>query len=99
MIAGTGLEILRAIRLGAVRIKTRAILDAYRDAVRNAHLRQPVSAAAFRAFRRLSKQPTSLSSVVSQLGPSVALGLPSLTSAQSAGGALRGTRQYRTERP
>jgi GT2 family glycosyltransferase len=65
--AATCVEIVRAVRLRAFRIKIRAAFDAYCYAIRNMRYREPVSAATFRTFRRLTKGPMSLSYVASHL--------------------------------
>lgn len=69
LVAATGTEIFRAVRLKAFRTKMKAIFNAYRDAARHSRARRPVSSLTFRSFRRLSKRPIKLRRVVNHLNP------------------------------
>jgi GT2 family glycosyltransferase len=67
LVAATCVEIARAVRLKALRVKLRAAFDAYRDALRHRDRRRPVSPTTFRTFRMLTRRPTRLSRVVGRL--------------------------------
>jgi GT2 family glycosyltransferase len=82
--AATCIELLRAFRLNAFRVKLRATFDAYRYALRNRHRRQSVSPAAFRTFRMLTGQPMRLSAVAHRLNTFECVAQPQIAEYQVA---------------
>jgi glycosyltransferase involved in cell wall biosynthesis len=65
----TAKTLAHAVRIGAVRIKLQATIDAIRYAISNHSERRPVSPAAFSLFRKLRAGPIELSSFADRLPP------------------------------
>jgi GT2 family glycosyltransferase len=84
LIAAACIELLRAIRLNAFRIKLRATLDAFNYALSNWHRRKPVSPAAFRTFRMLTGPPMRLSAVAHRLNTFELVAQPHIAGYQDA---------------